>query len=691
MATNIIEKVKIGASTDLYALASTAYFTCTDAANETTKSVSDITGFVLLEGVTIHVKFTNGNTASQPTLNVSSTGAIPITYYGNTRTDSQAIAIPAGAVVTLTYIKEGSSYYWAMNSGYNVNTTYTFAGGTNKFTVTPLGGSAQDVTITPSITDNITGSGTSGYLTKFNDTNTITNGPQLSSAISTQTTSTKFLREDGTWAAPSYISDTHYTANLIVGPGNSSTSNGANTTTNSIYLNLIENNEVRNSHNIVGGGSVSVACDATGKITITGNNAGTVTSITPGNGLINGTSGSSQSAITNSGTISIATGGVTNDMLAGSIAITKLAAYTIQIGNVTKNLGQAFTLADLGIAAAMNFKGTTTTTLADGDTTSPITISGESYTQTNGDVVLYDGKEYVWTGSAWEQLGDESSWALANAVINKTGTTGDLLYWSNTDTPSHLAIGTGDNKFLTISNGVPAWGTVGKSDVGLGNVTNDKQIPFSTATTAGDLIYYNGTSYTRLGIGSAGQVLQVNSGATAAEWGTISVNDTNVTQVLESISTDTYPILFSDNKTSVTTASINSSAKRNNSIYIKPSDGSIHATELYGGGSNISSLSSTVVKSALGTDSTTTATFLRKDGSWKTLSISVNSANDGDIITDVSLSAGTLPTFTAGTLASATVNNAVLELVSQTSSTFTQGTYPSISTVSKANLSLTMT
>ena len=76
------------------------------------------------------------------------------------------------------------------------NTTYTFANGTNGFTVTPSGGSAQTVTVTPSITNNVTGSGTSGYLTKWNGTNTITNGPQLGSSTTT------FLRNDGTWATP---------------------------------------------------------------------------------------------------------------------------------------------------------------------------------------------------------------------------------------------------------------------------------------------------------------------------------------------------------------------------------------------------------------------------------------------------------------------------------------------------------
>jgi hypothetical protein len=44
-------------------------------------------------------------------------------------------------------------------------------------------------------------------------------------------------------------------------------------------------------------------------------------------------------------------------------------------------------------------------------------------------------------------------------------------------------------------------------------------VPKSTVTTAGDLIYGTGSStVTRLGIGTAGQVLRVNSGATAPEW-----------------------------------------------------------------------------------------------------------------------------------------------------------------------------
>lgn len=48
-------------------------------------------------------------------------------------------------------------------------------------------------------------------------------------------------------------------------------------------------------------------------------------------------------------------------------------------------------------------------------------------------------------------------------------------------------------------------------------------VPKSTVTTAGDVIYATGSAaVTRLGIGTANQVLAVNSGATAPEWKTIS-------------------------------------------------------------------------------------------------------------------------------------------------------------------------
>lgn len=100
-------------------------------------------------------------------------------------------ALGKGSDTTKYYRNDGT---WAVPP--DNNTTYTFANGTNGFTVTPSGGSAQTVTVTPSITNNVTGSGTSGSLVKFNGTNTITNGPAIGSDT------TKFLNNAGNWAVP---------------------------------------------------------------------------------------------------------------------------------------------------------------------------------------------------------------------------------------------------------------------------------------------------------------------------------------------------------------------------------------------------------------------------------------------------------------------------------------------------------
>lgn len=71
-----IGKIDPGNGTE-YAIGSTAYGECSTAAS-TANKVVDMTGFVLIDGATIHVTFDHENTASSPTLNVNSTGAITI-------------------------------------------------------------------------------------------------------------------------------------------------------------------------------------------------------------------------------------------------------------------------------------------------------------------------------------------------------------------------------------------------------------------------------------------------------------------------------------------------------------------------------------------------------------------------------------------------------------------------------------
>ena len=73
------------------------------------------------------------------------------------------------------------------------------------------------------------------------------------------------------------------------------------------------------------------------------------------------------------------------------------------------------------LSSAVKFVGITTTALTDGSTTSTVTIDGASHTAQRGDVVIYGGKEFLWTGSLWQQMGDEASWALKTVTITGAG------------------------------------------------------------------------------------------------------------------------------------------------------------------------------------------------------------------------------------------------------------------------------
>ena len=106
----------------------------------------------------------------------------------------------------------------------------------------------KDIYLPANVTGTLTiGTGTSGYLAKWNGTSSLTNGPQLGSSTTTflrndgswatpvgttysvvsktanglapqlpnETTTTKFLRQDGSWAVPSYTVNTDTKVNMI--------------------------------------------------------------------------------------------------------------------------------------------------------------------------------------------------------------------------------------------------------------------------------------------------------------------------------------------------------------------------------------------------------------------------------------------------------------------------------------------
>ena len=205
MATNsIIEKVAGTDSSD-NRIASTFYCTCSTAAGTAQKDATPSDSCVfndncLITGVTVHVKFTNSNTHATPTLKVGTATAKQIMKYGTTKPGTTAVTSwQAGSVISFTY--DGT--YWQMNDHLddtNTNTDSYISGAGFDW------GSTHD-----EVTMSLTRSGTSpttitANIPKFNDQRggTVPKGE----AVSTQSQSTKFLRSDGTWAAPSYTTNT---------------------------------------------------------------------------------------------------------------------------------------------------------------------------------------------------------------------------------------------------------------------------------------------------------------------------------------------------------------------------------------------------------------------------------------------------------------------------------------------------
>ena len=113
----------------LHALGSTAYGYCQTAA-ATAAKVVDMTGFKLVTGATIFVKFQYANSVANPTLNVNGTGAKVIYRYGTTRpsTNASTNGWPAGAVLAFTYDGSGwQEHYW-YNNQYTLANLYHGSG-----------------------------------------------------------------------------------------------------------------------------------------------------------------------------------------------------------------------------------------------------------------------------------------------------------------------------------------------------------------------------------------------------------------------------------------------------------------------------------------------------------------------------------------------------------------------------------
>lgn len=107
-------------------LAEHPYGVYTGSANSVQKNVYiNFSGtLTLFTGLTVRVKFTNGNTNAAPTLSVNDTDPKPIKSYGGIASPSW----PAGQILTLTY--DGTNWLYSGIDAYTKQETFTSATGT---------------------------------------------------------------------------------------------------------------------------------------------------------------------------------------------------------------------------------------------------------------------------------------------------------------------------------------------------------------------------------------------------------------------------------------------------------------------------------------------------------------------------------------------------------------------------------
>ena len=106
---------------------------------------------------------------------------------------------------------------------------------------------------------------------------------------------------------------------------------------------------------------------------------------------------------------------------------------------------------------------------------------------------------------------------------------GDILYYNGS---AYARLGAGTANYPLVTNGAganPAFEQLVAAGLATGAVTGPKIAMGSDAE--GDILYRNGSNYVRLGKGTAGQHLAMNSGATAPEWVTPGVEFVSVTAI----------------------------------------------------------------------------------------------------------------------------------------------------------------
>ena len=123
---------------------------------------------------------------------------------------------------------------------------------------------------------------------------------------------------------------------------------------------------------------------------------------------------------------------------------------------------------------------------------------------------------------SWTSKTDATLGANSVGITERDVSDGSAGQYLTTNGSGTLSFATDSTNVGGTSVGGDVTGTVSNIQIAA-NAVDGTHIALGS-DAAGDVMYYNGTNYVRLAKGTAGQVLTVNSGATAPEWAADSTN-----------------------------------------------------------------------------------------------------------------------------------------------------------------------
>ena len=235
--------------------------------------------------------------------------------------------------------------------------------------------------------------------------------------------------------------------------------------------------------------------------------------------------------------------GNTNGTLGNATKPVYIDAGQIKEGDALKNLayidkpssdqttkylrgdGSWVTLSDMGLSTAMHYRGTVT---ANPTTTTP------TGTYTSGDVLVNssNSKEFVYDGTNWREIGDESSFKVKQSTVSSPTADGTATAFIDT-------ISQDDNGEITVTK---------------------SNLPTATTAVAG--------------------IIQIGTGASNAMAGDTTV--TNVAISANTTATNNYPVLFATSNTATTGAKTEGVQKSGTKFYFNPNSGNLTVTKING-------------------------------------------------------------------------------------------------------------